>query len=301
MTDQAKIERVLKLITLLSGSFGYSLKELADRLGTTTRTVYRYIQTLKNAGFIVEKNSDGYWKLERQDKNNRDLHDLLQFTEEESYILQKAIHSIDDNNVLKSNLIKKLYSLYDSKRVIDTIIKKEKSEVIARLTEAILKKRQVKIMNYSSAQSGTVTDRLVEPIQFTTNFVSVWCYEPGSGKNKLFKTARIGQVLCLDTPRQYEKQHKPGFIDCFRISSDRKIPVKIILTMRARNLLIEEYPLAEKDIRERDDGMYLLETQVCDYRGVGRFVLGLPDETEVIEPHEFKDYLKAKKTSSIGY
>jgi len=294
MDDQAKIERLLKLITLLSGSFGYSQQELALKLGVSERTIYRYIQSFRKAGLVVEKNDDGFWKLEKQDKNSRDLKELLQFSEEESYILQKAIHSIDDNNVLKSNLVKKLYSLYDSKRVIDTIIKKEKSEVVAGLTEAILKKRKVKIVGYKSAHSSTVSDRVVEPIQFTTNFVSVWCYEPESGENKLFKTSRIEKIEISDKPWQFEKKHKAGHIDCFRISSDKLIPVKLNLSLRAYSLLIEEYPLAERDIKITDDGKYIFESEVCSFAGVGRFVMGLAGEIDVVEPQDFKGYLNEK-------
>ncbi len=294
MGDQAKIERILKLITLLSGSFGYSPDEMTMKLNITKRTVYRYIESLRRAGLVVEKTDNGYLKLEKKDKNNRDLHDLLQFTEEESYILQKAIHSIDDNNVLKSNLVKKLYSLYNSKRVIDTIIKKEKSEVISKLTEAISKKQQVKIVHYKSAHSGTVSNRIVEPIKFTSNFVSVWCYEPESTENKLFKTARIERINILDNQWQFEEKHKAGHIDCFRISSDKLIPVNLILSMRAYNLLIEEYPLAERDIKITNDGKYIFESEVCGFAGVGRFVMGLAGEIDVVEPQEFKNYLNEK-------
>lgn len=299
MNDQAKIERVLKLIMLLSGTFGYSSDEIAEKLEISKRTVYRYIETLRNVGFVFEKNEEGYRKLKKQDKNNRNLHDLLQFSEEESFILQKAIHSIDDNNVLKSNLVKKLYSLYDSKRVIDTIIRKEKSEVISKITAAILNKKQIKIIDYKSAHSNSVSSRLAEPLKYTPNFVSVWCYEIESGKNKLFKTSRIKNVEILPEDWQYQKYHKAGHIDCFRISSDKRIFVKLILTMRAYNLLIEEYPLSEKDIKKTENGEYIFESEVCSFHGVGRFVLGLPDDIQVAEPLEFKNYLNEKIKNKI--
>ncbi len=292
--DQPKIERTLKLIILLSGNFGYSLKDISGRLGITQRTVYRYIETFKKAGLIIERNQYGYWKITKNNSQFKELHDLLQFSEEESYILQKAIHSIDDNNALKSNLIKKLYSLYDSKRVIDTIIKKENSEVISNLSTAISQKRQVEVVDYKSANSSTVSNRVLEPVKFTTNFISIWCYEPNTKSTKLFKTARIKKVNILENQWKYENEHKPGYIDCFRISSEEKISVKLELTMRAKNLLIEEYPLSEKYISERKDNKYVFEHYVCNYMGVGRFILGLMDDIVVIAPLELKEYLNNK-------
>ncbi len=293
MNDQAKIERVLRLIILLSGNFGHSIKEISQKLEISERTTYRYIDTFRNVGLIIEKNTNGFWKLEKN-SSYKELNDLLHFSEEESYILQKAIHSIDDNNVLKSNLISKLYSLYDSQRVIGTIIKKEKSEIIGNLLEAAKKKRQVIIESYQSANSSTISNRLVEPIKFTTNFVSIWCYEPESNSTKLFKTSRIKSIEILNNDWEHEKEHNPGFIDCFRISTDKRIPVKLKLTLRAKNLLTEEYPLAEPDIIKISDERYLFESFVCNFTGVGRFVLGLPDDVKVISPLELKNHLNDK-------
>jgi hypothetical protein len=62
----------------------------------------------------------------------------------------------------------------------------------------------------------------------------------------------------------------------------------------AYNLLIEEFPLSEKYIKEADNQTYILTTDVGNFIGVGRFVLGLPGEIEVVYPQAFKDYLNEK-------
>ncbi len=294
MKDQAKIERSIKLLLLLSSGFGYSIKAISEKLETSQRTIYRYIETFRNIGLIIEKNRNGYWKIEKNSDHYKDLHELLQFSEEESYILQKAIHSIDDNNALKSNLISKLYSLYKSKRVIDTIIKKENSECISKLTTAIENNKQIKLIDYKSANSNTISNRILEPIKFTTNFVSVWCYEPSDNANKLFKTSRIKKVEILNKQHEHLKKHKTGYIDCFRMSSNEKIPIKLVLNIRARNLLIEEYPLSEKDISEINSTTYLFDSYVCNYNGVGRFILGLMNDITIKFPTELKNILNNK-------
>jgi hypothetical protein len=73
--------------------------------------------------------------------------------------------------------------------------------------------------------------------------------------------------------------------------------VRIRLGMMAHNLLLEEYPLAERDTTKDGDG-WVLDTMVCNYRGVGRFVLGLMDDVEVLESEEFKKYLRTKIAES---
>ena len=52
--------------------------------------------------------------------------------------------------------------------------------------------------------------------------------------------------------------------------------------MMAKNLLIEEYPLAEQDLR-KEGNEWILETLVSGMEGVGRFVIGLAHRIEIID------------------
>ena len=294
MDDQAKLERMLRFIMLLSNNVGYSIPELARRMEKSERTVRRYLETFKNTGFVITQ-TNGYYKIDKNEGWAKDLSDLLHFSEEEAHILSKAIQSIDDNNVLKNNLIHKLYSLYDFDRVVDAVVKKEYSETVHALHEAMRNKHQVILKNYSSSNSGSISDRLAEPFKFTANYISAWCFEVTTKKNKIFKTGRIGKVIKRNTPWQYEDQHESGFIDPFRNSGKRETTVKIQLSMRARNLMIEEYPLTENYILPAQKSKYVYEGPVCKYEGIGRFVLGLPGEVEVHAPEGFIKWLERKK------
>ena len=62
----------------------------------------------------------------------------------------------------------------------------------------------------------------------------------------------------------------------------------------SHNLLVEEYPLSERDIKQIDESHWLLDTEVCNYLGIGRFVMGLAEDIEVIESPDFVDYLRQK-------
>src|SRR6056297_13361 len=297
MSKQPKIQRVLELLLMLNCKYGRSLDEVSQNLDVSKRTAYRYIKTLRNAGFVVDKKESlgkYYYLINQEDSDHRDISELLHFSKEEAYILSKAIHSIDQENELKINLIKKLYSLYDFDRVAVPIIKKENSNTVHALSEAINKKKQVILAGYQSSHSGQVCDREVEPFEFTTNFVSVWCYDLKDEENKIFKTSRIGGVILKQEQWQYENQHESAFMDVFRISSYKKIPLKLSLSLLAMNLLTEEYPLAEKYIRKKSDNSYVFETEVASLAGVGRFVLGLVDEIEIHKPESLKEYIREK-------
>ena len=53
--DQPRIERVLALMKIMSGKETFTVDELADMMGTSYRSIYRYIDTFREVGFIVEK------------------------------------------------------------------------------------------------------------------------------------------------------------------------------------------------------------------------------------------------------
>jgi predicted DNA-binding transcriptional regulator YafY len=162
---------------------------------------------------------------------------------------------------------------------------------VNRLLEAMNERRQVVLVDYASSHTGVVRNRLVEPFGFTTNYVQAWCYEPESGMNKLFKVSRIGSVEVLDVEWQSAAQHAEGFIDVFRMTGFEQHRVKLRLGMLSRNLLIEEYPLAERDITSAGDKHWMLDTMVCNYLGIGRFVMGLMDDIEVVDSPEFERYI----------
>ena len=67
--------------------------------------------------------------------------------------------------------------------------------------------------------------------------------------------------------------------------------VVLQLNTRAKSLLVEEYPLAERDLH-REDGHWVLRTTVQALEGVGRFVIGLAADVKVIEGARLLGYIK---------
>ena len=290
--DQPKLERLLKLMKLMTGNVNYTVEDLAERLDTSYRSIYRYIETFKRAGFVVHKLEGGVYKLGKESRYFKDISQLVHFTDEEAHIVNQLIEGLDDTNTLKQNLRKKLVTVYNCTAMASSIVKGRNAQNVNRLQEAIENRCQVVLVDYASSHTGVARNRVVEPFGFTTNYVQVWCYEPESSMNKLFKVARIGSVELLDQEWQYADCHDRGFIDVFRMTGFEQHRVCLKLGMLARNLLIEEYPLSERDITPVDDGAWLLDTQVCNYKGVGRFVMGLLDDVEIVDSPEFDAYIR---------
>ena len=298
------MERMLRLMKLLTANNRYTIDDLGNMLDMSSRTIYRYIDTFREAGFVVKK-SNGLIRLDRQSKYFKDISELVHFTDEEAYILKSAIESIDENNIIKQNLKAKLYSVYDYKILAECVTKGSNAKNVNNIAEAIGNRQQIWLKGYKSASSNTISDRLVEPYKFTANYIQVWGYEipllpdgtpdpQRQGKNKMFKVSRITDTEITGKGWEFEHEHKSAYIDIFRISSHNQFPIKLKLGLKAASLLIEEFPLAEKDLTKISDTQYILKTKVCNYEGAGRFVLGLLDDIEILESKNFITFLKKR-------
>lgn len=290
--DQPKIERLLRLVQLMSGEKQYSLPELQETLGMSERTIYRYIDTFKAAGFVVTKTEDNVFRLTLTSIREPypDLSKMVYFSEEEAAIVANMIDRLDETNVLKQGLKRKLAAVYDSTSIADFIDKKSNAVNVQALVDAIKGKKQVILHAYESANSGQIRDRHVEPFSFTTNYIDIWAYDLEDGINKSFKITRIDEVEVLHDPWTAEKSHKAQPIDCFRIHSHRPTKVKLQLSQRAKNLLLEEYPLSEKFVK-KSRSKWIFDGPICGMEGVGRFVIGLRHEVEILGSDELKQYV----------
>ena len=109
--DQPKVERLLRLMKMMTGNVNYTVNDMAERLGTSYRSIYRYIETFKDAGFVVHKLNGGVYRLGKDSKHFKDISQLIHFTDEEAHIVNQLINGLDDTNMLKQNLRRKLVSV----------------------------------------------------------------------------------------------------------------------------------------------------------------------------------------------
>lgn len=125
---------------------------------------------------------------------------------------------------------------------------------------------------------------------FSTNYADVYAYEIATGQNKIFKVCRIGWVKPTCHTWEHEDKHEVISPDCFRMNGKESTPVTLKMTLMAKNLLIEEYPLSARDLTY-EDGHWWLRTNVKSMAGVGRFYLGLSDQIEILDSPELVSYI----------
>lgn len=300
--DKERFDRQLRLLVLLTQDRDTDIDSLSRELQMSRRSIYRYIETFRELGFVVEKRGNRY-RVSPSSPFFRRITERIHFTEDEALTINQVLNAVYDRSPQVRHLRQKLSSLYD----FDVLARHGVDEHIARnlatLYDAVKLERVAVLRGYVSPSSGKVSDRMVEPYMFLSENSEVRCYELATGMNKTFKISRAERVDLLDMLWSHKEAHLPFYTDMFGFSGEQLFPVRLVLGPLSARLLIEEVPSAASQLALLDDGRYRLHARVCSYKGVGRFVLGLCDDVEVESPRDFKDYLRARVrflTQKIG-
>ena len=110
--EQPKLEALLRLMKMLVKNSSLRIPQIADRLSLTPRTVERYIQILRNAGFIINHPRGGAPYIEKHSRFFKDISELVHFTDEETDVIRHVIDAIDDSNPLKGQIRRKLHDAH---------------------------------------------------------------------------------------------------------------------------------------------------------------------------------------------
>jgi proteasome accessory factor C len=235
------------------------------------RSLYRYMELLVEVGFQIQKDGSNRYFLN---------HDHIEsFTKEEADLISQSISPNQKNNPLVKSIRTKLVLLDEMNVASNEIVASHYSKVISLLQEAIETKSQVVLLKYQSASTESVTDRLVEPVNFSSNFDRITAFEIESGRNKLFKIERIGDVQILDNPFEYADKHEFLESDIFGFNNNgERHHVKLQLSMRAMLWLKDDYPQSNNFLTEVESGLWVLDTYVFNREPVHRIIRSMPED-----------------------
>ena len=285
---QAKLLRLFQIIAVLKSGH-WTIKQLAERFDTSERTIYRYINLLEEVDFLLEKDFENrFFIITTEDDPSQS-----QFSFEETKLIKKLIQSGAQDNPLKSSLLKKLSLNSELDSMPRLFLKVRLGHFVDQIAETMRKKNQIVLKNYHSANSNEIRDRLVEPVHFGDNYQSIIALDTQDKICKQFKLDRIGEIIEMKTPYQYEELHQKNQTDIFGFSGDSNTWITLHLSLRAYLLLREEYPLSIS-YTERVENGYTFHGPVSNLEGIGRFVLGLMDEIQIKGPDIFKAFIETK-------
>ena len=284
MFNQHRIYRVFQLINSLRTKPAKSPKTLASMLEVSERSIYRYFDLINQLGFEVKKISGGRFFIDADENEG------IPFTSQEVEYLTSMVQSVGKKSLLSEAVLQKIGHYTEHEVAARNIYDANLGKIIEQLSIAIQEKKQVMLVKYFSARSETVTDRLVEPMQFTDNYEAISAFEVSTKQNKYFNIERISEVHLLDSDMQFEADHeffKPDVFGFQGTEMDKEVEFE--MSLRASLLLKEEYPMARAYIKALPGGKrFVFKAKVQAYEGPARFVKGFGDEIEIVGDLNFK-------------
>ncbi len=199
---------------------------------------------------------------------------------EKSYLRINAESREMPENVRQQIITQKVYN------------NRNESAALSMLQHAYSTKRTVILHNYASNNSGTISDRTIEPFQVITESGMVYGYNVNDKCNKMYAISRIGYVEILGQKWEHSDKHIPVQVDDFHMTGTKPIHVSLQLNLAARNLLVEEYPSAKTHITadKNDENIWYYDADVYRIEGIGRFYIGLANHIQILKGDELKNY-----------
>jgi proteasome accessory factor C len=245
-------------------------------------------------GFIIDVDFENRYFIPT------DEGDEYQFTfnAEESLLIKQSIKSLSASHNLSEHILKKLHMMSEQAQIGENILNASNGLKIEKLSKAITDKLQVKLMNYSSLNSNTDSNRLFEPITFTTNYTGVIGVDVENAPNesRIFNINRIGHVDLLQKEQQFASKIEVQSIDAFGYKGEKLHAIELNLKRKAYAQLIQFYPQTKPLIKGKTNA-YVFTAKVYFSENLFRFLLSFPDEVTITSPSNLEVALQEFKQS----
>lgn len=278
--------RIFKLIELLSLSPYNTVRQLLDVLDVGKQAVCRYMDLLKKLRYLVDANDQHRYfiALPLSRKENNWTHEELQYIYE-SVTPFKGVNPISG---FVTGKIKQKFKILPSLEQFRQLLH---GKIVQQRQSALRSSKKIRLIDYFSVSRNQAITTILEPIQISPDYKYLVAWDIHEEKEKQYKVTRMDKVEIL--PKEISAHRAGHSIDLFGMMRTSWVPVHLVLSYRAWNLLLEEHPRALEYIYE-EKGEIHFKGQVRDLPGIGRFFMGLPGEVEVVAPPELVRYLQKK-------
>jgi len=284
-------------------------QELSEKLDTNIRTIYRYIDVLRDANFPIDACTGRGYNL----KKGYYLPPIM-FTEKEAaallmgskFVINKADHSYkrDVNSAfdkIKNNLKKETLD-YINKIGNSMIVINDKfvdKNLLAKIQNSIAKTTTIKLDYYSL--KGENTKREIEPMGmiYYNDSWRIIAYCRLRKDFREFRTNRINKILY--TNHKFEKRNfsLENFVSKF-YEIHHPIELKVWFDKKSAQIVKEKYSMGLTSEKNKQNGMemtFLIDSSRAN--ATANWMLSFHKCAKVISPKEFKNLLIEKATDIL--
>lgn len=292
--DIMKINRLLEITILLLNKQTTTARELSDRFGVSTRTIYRDLDVLSSAGVPVytnKGNGGGISLMENYSLNKTII------SEQESEGLLLALKTLQATKYPQiDGVLDKIGALFKNIESEDWVhieflpwsSSPNEYNKFTDIKKAILER---KVIGFDYANSvGERCHRLIEPMRLL--FKGQAWYLWGFCRNKMdFRTFRISRIKNVKlTAESFERR---GFEESNKKELMgyplKEVHLKLKFYPQAIHRLFDDFD--DSLITKDDDGNYIVNVTFPEDEWVYGFILSFGCNVEVLEPKHIKQII----------
>jgi len=299
-----KINRLLGITIILLNRETVTAKELAERFGVSTRTIYRDIEVLSSAGvpvFTNKGNGGGISLLENYSLNKA----LISEHESESLLLAlKTLQAAKYPEI--DTILEKISAVFKHAEAADWVhidfspwasTPNEYNKFID-IKKAILDRKRISFEYISSA--GEKTSRVIEPMKlvFKGHAWYLWGFCSTKNDFRVFRISRIKNVKVTN-----EEFKRRNYADKNERNETENIRPPVCLKLKFYpQILYRLYDDFDDEVILRNsDGTCTVEVQFPEDEWVYGYLLSFGNYLEVLEPQHIRDIIAGRARKLLEF
>jgi predicted DNA-binding transcriptional regulator YafY len=292
-SETAKLERIFKLIELLSGPPYYKTADLARQLGCNRTTVERYYTLLERFGYQIDKDDRNRYFI----FIDSGLDDS--FSTEEAGFLNDLLRTAAETSPVSQGILLKLNRQYRLSPMVQSLQRNGDYVKLREIMRAASEGKIVHLLNYvgSAGKVSPLRRIAITGLSDRNRRIHAMDLEaPAGERSRQFILNRIGGVEVTNEAVPTDIRFADNDVFGWP-GQDGWLDVTLVLSNRARLLLTEEYPTTLRDIHRQPDGTHTVNLRLRGFEAAGRWVLGLPGEVRVLpggDGEDFRAYLRER-------
>ena len=299
-----KINRLLEIILILLNKGSTTARELAEKFGVSTRTIYRDIDELSAAGVPVytNKGSGGGISLLENYVLNRSL-----ITAHERDSLLLALKTLQATQYPEIEVILgKIGALFRSAPSADWVqidfspwgSGPNEENKFLNIKRAILECRVVTFDYINS--DGILSHRSVEPmlLSFKSQAWYMWAY---CRTRRNFRTFRISRIRNIAVTDESFVRRRPDSMGEEEPAAPPKKSVTLKLRFQPQDLYRVYDDYDEERITRNADGTYDVTVTFPEDEWVYGYIMSFGPYVEVLEPPYIRDIVRERMKKTLDY
>jgi predicted DNA-binding transcriptional regulator YafY len=285
-----KMNRLFEITTILLNKGTATAKELAERFGVSTRTIYRDIDVLSATGvpvYMTKGNGGGIYLLE----NYAISRTLISTQESESLLL--AIKTLQATQYPELDMVlEKMGAIFKNVSDYDWVevdfsswgsMPNEKNK-FNDIKRALLQRKVIRFQ-YVNAE-GRTSSRLAEPekLIFKDNAWYLVAYCRQRQEHRTFRISRLKKLEVL--AESFEQKIPPGPNTEAKDFPQPLVHLRLRFQPKALNRLYDYFD--DSYIIQNDDGSFTLKVALPDGEWIYGYILSFGALVEVLEPEHVR-------------